>query len=115
MIRVILKRGRDSSLRRFHPWVFSGAVATVQGRPEEGDIVAVYSSEGQYLASGHYQVGSIAVRILSFDEDPSAPDFWKTSIAKAVAMRAAVGLDCFNPSDTDCFRLVHGEGTGFLG
>jgi len=115
MIRVILKRGRDGSLRRFHPWVFSGAVATVQGSPAEGDVVAVYSAEGQYLAAGHYQIGSIAVRILSFDEDPSAPDFWKNSIAKAVGMRRAVGLDCFNAKDTDCFRLVHGEGDGLPG
>ncbi len=115
MIRVILKRGRDGSLRRFHPWVFSGAVATVQGSPAEGDVVAVYSAEGQYLAAGHYQIGSIAVRILSFDEDPAAPDFWKNSIAKAVGMRRAVGLDCFNAKDTDCFRLVHGEGDGLPG
>ncbi len=116
MIRVILKRGRDSSLRRFHPWVFSGAVATVQGSPAEGDIVAVYSAEGEYLAAGHYQIGSIAVRILSFDEDPSSPDFWRNSLSKAVAMRRAVGLDCFGQdSETDCFRLVHGEGDGLPG
>ncbi len=115
MIRVILKRGRDESLRRFHPWVFSGAVATVQGSPAEGDVVAVYSAEGQYLAAGHYQIGSIAVRILSFDEDPAAPDFWKNSIAKAVGMRRVVGLDCFDARDTDCFRLVHGEGDGLPG
>ena len=115
MIRVILKRGRDESLRRFHPWVFSGAVATIQGSPAEGDVVAVYSAEGQYLAAGHYQIGSIAVRILSFDEDPTAPDFWKNSLAKAVEMRRAVGLDCFAESDTNCFRLVHGEGDGLPG
>ena len=115
MIRVILKRGRDESLRRFHPWVFSGAVATIQGSPAEGDVVAVYSAEGQYLAAGHYQVGSIAVRILSFDEDPTASDFWKNSLAKAVEMRRAVGLDCFSASDTNCFRLVHGEGDGLPG
>ncbi len=116
MIKVILKRGRDSSLRRFHPWVFSGAVATVQGTPAEGDIVAVYSAEGEYLAAGHYQVGSIAVRILSFDEEPTSPDFWKNSLSKAVAMRRSVGLDCFaKSSGTNCFRLVHGEGDGLPG
>lgn len=116
MIKVILKRGRDSSLRRFHPWVFSGAVATVQGTPAEGDIVAVYSAEGEYLAAGHYQVGSIAVRILSFDEEPTSPDFWKNSLSKAVAMRRSVGLDCFaESSGTNCFRLVHGEGDGLPG
>ena len=92
MIKVFLKRGRDESLRRFHPWVFSGAVAQVQGTPAEGDIVAVYSAEGQYLASGHWQVGSIAVRVLSFDADPTAPDFWEISIRRALAVRSTVGL-----------------------
>ena len=92
MIKVFLKHGRDESLRRFHPWVFSGAVAQVQGSPAEGDIVAVYSAEGQYLASGHWQIGSIAVRILSFDADPAAPDFWEISIRRALAVREAVGL-----------------------
>ena len=92
MIKVFLKHGRDESLRRFHPWVFSGAVAQVQGSPAEGDIVGVYSAEGQLLACGHWQVGSIAVRILSFDEDPTAPDFWVNSISRALQVRIAVGL-----------------------
>ena len=92
MVKVFLKHGRDESLRRFHPWVFSGAVAQVQGSPAEGDIVGVYSAEGQFLASGHWQVGSIAVRILSFDADPTAPDFWVNSIARALCVREAVGL-----------------------
>jgi 23S rRNA (cytosine1962-C5)-methyltransferase len=92
MVKVFLKHGRDESLRRFHPWVFSGAVAQVQGSPAEGDIVGVYSAEGQFLASGHWQVGSIAVRILSFDADPTAPDFWTNSIARALAVRQAVSL-----------------------
>ena len=92
MVKVFLKHGRDESLRRFHPWVFSGAVAQVQGLPAEGDIVGVYSAEGQFLASGHWQVGSIAVRILSFDADPTAPDFWTNSIARALEARIAVGL-----------------------
>ena len=92
MVKVFLKHGRDESLRRFHPWVFSGAVAQVQGSPAEGDIVGVYSAEGQFLASGHWQIGSIAVRILSFDADPTAPDFWTNSIARALEARIAVGL-----------------------
>ncbi len=116
MIKVFLKHGRDESLRRFHPWVFSGAVAQVQGSPAEGDIVGVYSAEGQFLASGHWQVGSIAVRILSFDADPSAPDFWVNSIARALAVREAVGLvEQSMSSATTCFRLVHGEGDGLPG
>ena len=92
MVKVILKHGRDESLRRFHPWVFSGAVAQVQGSPAEGDIVGVYSAEGQFLASGHWQIGSIAVRILSFDADPTAPEFWTDSISRALQARIAVGL-----------------------
>jgi 23S rRNA (cytosine1962-C5)-methyltransferase len=116
MIKVFLKHGRDESLRRFHPWVFSGAVAQVQGSPAEGDIVGVYSAEGQFLASGHWQVSSIAVRILSFDADPTAPDFWVNSIARALAVREAVGLvEQSMSSATTCFRLVHGEGDGLPG
>ncbi|MBO7644251.1 MAG: class I SAM-dependent rRNA methyltransferase [Bacteroidales bacterium] len=112
MIKLILKKGRDESLRRFHPWVFSGAVAQIQGNPKEGDLVAVYDAEGNYLAAGHYQVGSIAVRILSFFGDPQSPSFWTDAIARASAERLAVGL----PSkDTNCFRLVHGEGDGLPG
>jgi 23S rRNA (cytosine1962-C5)-methyltransferase len=113
MVKVILKHGRDESLRRFHPWVFSGAVAQVQGSPAEGDIVGVFSAEGQFLASGHWQVGSIAVRILSFDADPTAPGFWEDSIARALAVREAVGL--VDGENTTCFRLVHGEGDGLPG
>ncbi|SKC52468.1 23S rRNA (cytosine1962-C5)-methyltransferase [Bacteroidales bacterium WCE2004] len=117
MVKVILKHGRDESLRRFHPWVFSGAVAQVQGSPAEGDIVGVYSAEGQFLASGHWQVGSIAVRILSFDADPTAPEFWTDSIARALQARIAVGLYSDNSafSGTNCFRLIHGEGDGLPG
>ena len=101
MIKIILKKNRDESLRRFHPWVFSGAISQIQGTPSEGDIVAVYSSEGKYLAAGHYQIGSIAVRILSFDADPAAPDFWKVSIEKAIAARKAVGLELRDQVDTN--------------
>ena len=112
MIKVILKKGRDESLRRFHPWVFSGAIAQVQGSPAEGDIVAVYSAEGQTLACGHWQIGSIAVRVLSFDGDPTSPDFWTESIRRAAEVRKAA----FGSSpDTNCFRLVHGEGDGLPG
>ena len=114
MVKVILKHGRDESLRRFHPWVFSGAVAQVQGTPAEGDIVGVYSAEGQFLASGHWQVGSIAVRILSFDADPTAPEFWTDSISRAYAARQAVCLSG-QDTDTNCFRLIHGEGDGLPG
>ena len=112
MVKVILKKGRDESLRRFHPWVFSGAIAQIQGSPAEGDLVAVHDSEGRFLASGHYQIGSIAVRILSFSGDPQAQSFWTDAISAARLARKAIGL----PSEqTNCFRLVHGEGDGLPG
>lgn len=115
MTRIYLKKGREESLKRFHPWVFSGAVAQIVGEPAEGDIVYVYGADGQQLAAGHYQIGSIAVRILSFDGDPLAPDFWTNAIARAAEVRRAVGLlGAANP-DTTCFRLVHGEGDGLPG
>lgn len=112
MLKLILKKGRDESLRRFHPWVFSGAIAQIQGSPREGDLVAVHDSEGNYLACGHYQIGSIAVRILSFSGDPQSPSFWSDAIARARHERLTLGL----PSpQTNCFRLVHGEGDGLPG
>ena len=128
MNKVVLKKGREESLLRFHPWVFSGAVASVSGNPAEGDIVGVYSSDGTFLAAGHWQIGSIAVRILSFDEDVFAPDFWEKMLGRALQERIACGLargaageSCETASernavrDTDCFRLVHGEGDGLPG
>ena len=112
MVKIILKKGRDESLRRFHPWVFSGAIAQIQGVPAEGDLVAVHDCEGRYIACGHYQIGSIAVRILSFSRDPQAPGFWTDSIAAAYEARRAMGLPS---AETNCFRLVHGEGDGLPG
>ena len=113
MIKVILKKGRDESLRRFHPWVFSGAIAQVQGSPAEGDIVAVHACDGSFLAYGHYQVGSIAVRILSFDADVLSPGFWEEMISRALQVRIACGLH--GSSHTNCYRLVHGEGDNLPG
>lgn len=117
MTRLILKKKRDESLRRYHPWVFSGAIAAVQGpEPAEGDLVEVCSAEGEVLAIGHYQIGSIAVRVLSFDEDPTQPTFWAASLQRAIEAREAVGLECrISESGTNCFRLVHGEGDGLPG
>ena len=101
MIKIILKKGRDESLRRFHPWVFSGAIAQVQGNPAEGDVVAVCASDGSFLAYGHYQIGSIAVRVLSFDADVLAPDFWEIMIARALEVRVACGLH--GSTTTNCY------------
>ena len=114
MTRIILKKGRDESLRRFHPGVFSGAVAQIVGQPAEGDVVGVFSHEGEFLAHGHYQVGSIAVRVLSFQgEDALSPDFWVNMIGKAFRVRQAAGLT--DSGSTNCYRLVHGEGDGLPG
>ncbi|MBO4263410.1 MAG: class I SAM-dependent rRNA methyltransferase [Bacteroidales bacterium] len=113
MIKLFLKKGREDSLLRFHPWVFSGAVAGMAGTPAEGDLVAVHAADGTYLACGHYQIGSIAVRILSFSGDPQSPAFWTDAISAALQLRRRVGL--YGSPDTDCFRLVHGEGDGLPG
>lgn len=69
--KVFLKPGKEESLKRFHPWVFSGAIARVEGEPEEGEVVDVYTSKKEFIACGHFQIGSIAVRVLSFRQDPS--------------------------------------------
>ncbi len=115
MSKIILKKGREESLKRFHPWVFSGAIAQITGNPLEGDHVAVYASDGSFLASGHYQVGSIAVRILSFESETLPADFWESKIAKAYAVRKATGLAGCEGGDTNCYRLVHGEGDSLPG
>ena len=132
MIKVILKRNREESLLRFHPWVFSGAIAEIQGNPAEGDLVAVHACDGSLLAYGHYQIGSIAVRVLSFDESALRPDFWETMLGRALQMRVAAGLHAsrhcepsplsFRASEasreissTNCYRLVHGEGDNLPG
>lgn len=113
MIKIILRKGREESLRRFHPWVFSGAVAEIQGDPSEGDVVAVYASDGSFLAYGHYQIGSIAVRVLSFDDSAVRPDFWEVMLSKALNVRLVCGLH--GNEATDCYRLVHGEGDNLPG
>lgn len=101
MIKIILKKGREDSLLRFHPWVFSGAIAQIVGEPAEGDIVGVFSQSGEFLAYGHYQVGSIAVRVLSFaGEDVLSPDFWRNMITRALRVRVAAGLATSVPNPT---------------
>ena len=115
MIKIILRKGRDESLRRFHPWVFSGAIADVQGNPSEGDIVAVHASDGSFLAYGHFQIGSIAVRVLSFDESALHPDFWEVMLSRALQVRISCGLHGGDSSQSNCYRLVHGEGDNLPG
>ena len=117
MIKIFLKKGRDESLRRFHPWVFSGAIADIHGNPAEGDLVAVYSSEGECLGYGHFQIGSIAVRILSFDDSALRQDYWEVMLSRALQVRVASGLHGTASDDdsTNCYRLVHGEGDNLPG
>lgn len=115
MIKVILKRGREESLLRFHPWVFSGAIAEIQGSPAEGDIVAVHASDGTLVAYGHYQIGSIAVRVLSFDDSALRTDYWQSMISRALQVRISAGLHGNASDDTNCYRLVHGEGDNLPG
>ena len=90
--RVILKNGKEEAVFRFHPWVFSGAIAKIEGNPKEGDVVKVFTSKGEFCAVGHYQIGSIAVRIFSFkDEEPTAK-FWNIKLSEAYKMRRAIGI-----------------------
>ncbi|MBP5539530.1 MAG: class I SAM-dependent rRNA methyltransferase [Bacteroidales bacterium] len=119
MTSVILKKGREESLLRFHPWVFSGAVADIRGNVAEGDLVQVCSAQGEPLALGHYQVGSIAVRVLSFDSSPAQDDFYLQRLGAALELRRQVGLETgavFScAAVTNCYRLCHGEGDGLPG
>lgn len=114
MTTVYLKPKKEESLKRFHPWVFSGAIARVvldarhkASAPEEGELVCVRSSADEVLGVGHWQVGSIAVRILAFGEEKLSADFWNERIRAAYMMREAIGLI---RKDNDTFRLIHGEG-----
>ena len=113
MAKIILKKGREESLKRFHPWVFSGAIAQIVGEPAEGDVVEVCGQDGKFLAAGHYQIGSIAVRVLSFESGVINDDYWKSMLSRALAVRVATGLA--DSETTNCYRLVHGEGDNLPG
>lgn len=105
--KIILKKGKEESLLRHHPWVFSGAIATLPNNLEEGDEVCVTDADGNILGTGHYQIGSIAVRILEFGTDRISDDFFTRRLASAFSLRQTLGL---LRDDNTCFRLVHGEG-----
>ena len=114
MHKVYLKPGKEESLRRFHPWVFSGAIARIDGKPEEGEIVEVYTSKKDFIARGHFQIGSIAVRVLTFREDETIDNsFWRRKLATAREMRRSIGL--IGRTDNNTYRLVHGEGDNLPG
>ncbi len=105
---IYLKLGKDESLKRFHPWIFSGAINKMDEGIAEGDIVKVFSQKGDFMAVGHYQKGTIAVRVLSFDDIAIDDAFWETRIASAFNMRKSIGI-ADNPAN-NTYRLVHGEG-----
>lgn len=113
MNSILLKSGKEKSVFRYHPWIFSGAIAKTEGTLQEGDIVKVYSADRQFLAVGHYQIGSIAVRILSFEDTAIDHNFWKTRIAEAYRMRRSLGLT--DSQTNNVYRLIHGEGDNLPG
>jgi len=113
MITIQLKPKKEESLQRFHPWVFSGAIQRIEGKPAEGDLVEVLDSNRNFLAIGHYQIGSIAVRVVSFENIAVDDDFWNRKIQVAYAMRKSIGLVA--PTVNNTYRLVHGEGDSLPG
>lgn len=110
---VYLKRGKEESLKRFHPWIFSGAIHHADEGIEEGEIVRVITADGAFIAVGHYQIGSIAVRVLSFHDECIDISFWRASLESALQMRIAVGIADSPQNNT--YRLVHGEGDNLPG
>lgn len=113
MKKITLKDKKDAAVRRFHPWVFSGAVANKETPISDGELVEVYSRQGDYLATGHYHDGSICVRIFSFEKTNADLDFWNKKLRNAYQFRERLGLTQ-NPQ-TNCYRLVHAEGDGLPG
>ena len=111
--KLYLKPGKEESLKRFHPWVFSGAITRVEGEPEEGEIVDVYTSKKEFIACGHFQIGSIAVRVLTFRQEEINHDFWKHRLEVALDLRRSLNL-VDNP-ENNTYRLVHGEGDNLPG
>lgn len=111
--QIYLKKGKEESLLRFHPWVFSGAISHSDKVIEEGDIVRVITSDGRFIAVGHYQIGSIAVRVLSFRDVTIDSDFWQSRLQSAIDMRVKLGIADSPTNNT--YRLVHGEGDNLPG
>lgn len=111
--KIYLRKGKEESLLRFHPWVFSGAIDHADDGIEEGDIVRVITSKGDFIAVGHYQIGSIAVRVLSFRDVAIDDAYWQSRLQSALMMRISLGIaDC---PDNTTYRLVHGEGDNLPG
>ena len=111
--KVYLKKGKEESLKRFHPWIFSGAIQSTEGELEEGEVVRVITAGGEFIAVGHYQIGSIAVRVLSFSDVTIDDEFWSSRLRSAFRMRQSIGI-VDNPHN-NTYRLVHGEGDNMPG
>ena len=113
MNKIILKPGKDRSVFRYHPWIFSGSIAKGEGDLQEGNLVKVYTSDNRYLATGHCQIGSIAVRILTFENETIDYNFWRNRLADGYNMRKAIGLT--ESPTNNVYRLIHGEGDNLPG
>ncbi len=113
MGKVFLKQGKEESLKRFHPWIFSGAIARIENKPQEGEVVRVYTAQGEYIATGHYQIGSITVRVLTFEDEEINLSFWERRLKQSLDVRKALGL--VDRPDNNTYRLVHGEGDNLPG
>jgi len=112
-IKIVLKSGKEQSIRRYHPWIFSGAIKMIYGVPLEGDIVTVFDNNDDFLAVGHYQPGSIAVRILSFEDIEPDIEFFRSRIKNAIEFRKSLGL--IDNKSVNVFRLIHAEGDNLPG
>jgi len=112
-IKIVLKSGKDQSIKRYHPWIFSGAIKKIYGNPAEGDLVDIYDNKDTFLAVGHYQPSSIAVRILSFEKVIPDINYFREKIRKAIHYRRSIGL-IDNPQ-INVYRLIHAEGDGLPG
>ena len=110
---VILRKGKEESLKRFHPWIFSGAVHHIEGDQTEGDVVEVLNNEGRFIALGHWQIGSIAVRVLTFKRQRIDVEFWKRRLSSALDVRKSIGVA--GTTYNNMYRLVHGEGDNLPG
>ncbi len=111
--KIILKSGKDQSLRRYHPWVFSGAIKKMDEYIQEGDLVKVYDNKDEFLAIGHYQIGTIAVRVISFEDQVPDDEFWVQKLSDLYNYRKKSGL--LESKSTNVYRLVHAEGDGMPG
>ena len=111
--KIVVKSGKDQSLKRFHPWVFSGAIKKIYGAVNEGDVVSVFSNKDEFLGLGHYQIGSIAVRVFSFQEVEIDDQFWYKKLESAWKLRQKLALT--DNAETNVYRLLHAEGDGMPG